>query len=88
MGVSISTFKNWQRKHSAFLAAVKKGKEVVDYAVESALLRKALSGDVGAAVFWLKNRRPDKWRDKPEAAVKIDTTLMQALIEVCDGGGK
>lgn len=21
--------------------------------------------DVGAIVFWLKNRRPDKWRDKP-----------------------
>lgn len=85
MGVSISTFKNWQRKHVAFLTAVKKGKEVIDYAVESALLQKALSGDVGAAVFWLKNRRPDKWRDKPEAAVKIDTSLMRALIEVCDG---
>ncbi len=21
-----------------------------------------------AQIFWLKNRRPDKWRDKPEAA--------------------
>lgn len=24
--------------------------------------------DVGALAFWLKNRRPDKWRDKPSDA--------------------
>lgn len=24
------------------------------------------AGDVTAMIFWLKNRRPDKWRDKPE----------------------
>lgn len=23
-------------------------------------------GDVGAMVFWLKNRKPDKWKDKPQ----------------------
>ena len=26
---------------------------------------KHVAPDVGAAAFWLKNRRPDKWRDKP-----------------------
>ena len=26
---------------------------------------KHIPPDVGAAAFWLKNRRPDKWRDKP-----------------------
>ena len=38
----------------------------MDYEVENALLAKALGGDVTAMIFWLKNRRPDKWRDKPE----------------------
>ncbi len=27
------------------------------------LYRKALTGDVGACCFWLKNRRPSEWRD-------------------------
>lgn len=29
--------------------------------------------DVTAQIFWLKNRRPDKWRDKQEVA--MDTTV-------------
>lgn len=27
---------------------------------------KEMPPDVTAAIFWLKNRRPDKWRDKPQ----------------------
>lgn len=29
-------------------------------------LEKEVPGDVTAQIFWLKNRRPEKWRDKPE----------------------
>lgn len=29
---------------------------------------KHMPPDVGAAVFWLKNRRRDKWRDRPDLA--------------------
>lgn len=29
-------------------------------------IRKHIPGDTVAQIFWLKNRRPDKWRDKPE----------------------
>lgn len=28
-----------------------------------------IAPDVTAQIFWLKNRRPDKWRDKPMPAV-------------------
>ena len=31
---------------------------------------KHIPGDVGAMAFWLKNRRPDKWRDR----IKEDNT--------------
>lgn len=34
--------------------------------------RKFVPPDTGAAIFWLKNRRPDKWREKPEAAAAAE----------------
>ena len=34
--------------------------------VENALRDKALSGNVPAIIFWLKNQNGDKWSDKPE----------------------
>ena len=66
MGVALSTLCEWQNRFPELAEALKKGKEVVDYEVENALLNKARSGDVTAMIFWLKNRRPDKWRDKQE----------------------
>ncbi len=77
MGVSYSTLKDWKNKYSAILAALKKGKEVVDYQVENALLSSALEGNTTAQIFWLKNRRPDKWRDKQKE--ETDKTALDKL---------
>lgn len=77
MGVSYSTLKDWKNKYSAILAALKKGKEVVDYEVENALLSSALEGNTTAQIFWLKNRRPDKWRDKQKE--ETDKTALDKL---------
>ena len=66
LGISYSTLKEYKNKHSALLTALKRGKEVVDYEVENALYKAAINGNVTAMIFWLKNRRPDKWRDKRE----------------------
>lgn len=66
MGIGYSTLQAWKTKYQDIKDTLKKGKEVVDYAVENALLKEALSGNTTAQIFWLKNRRPDKWRDKPE----------------------
>ncbi len=41
--------------------------EQADREVEDALLQTALDGGVTAQIFWLKNRCPDKWRERPEA---------------------
>ena len=71
MGISAKTLFNWKQAHLPILQALKKGKEVVDYEVENALLRSALDGNTTAQIFWLKNRRPDKWRDKPEGGNNI-----------------
>ena len=42
IGISMSTYYSWKKKHLEFSEAIKKGKEVTDYEVESALLRRAL----------------------------------------------
>lgn len=34
---------------------------------------KHVPGDTTAQIFWLKNRRPDKWRDKPSYDADKDT---------------
>lgn len=41
LGVAYSTFKVYKNKHSALMAALKRGKEVVDREVENALLKRA-----------------------------------------------
>ena len=66
MGISRSTLHNWKKKAPEIGKALATGKEVIDAAVENALLKQALDGNLGAICFWLKNRRPDKWRDRPD----------------------
>ena len=66
MGIQRGTLYEWKKKYTAISDALKKGKEVVDYEVENALLQAALAGNIAAIIFWLKNRRPNKWREKPE----------------------
>lgn len=41
---------------------------------------KHVAPDVGAAAFWLKNRRPDKWRDKPVPDMQDSEESHNALI--------
>lgn len=87
IGINPVTLYDWKKRFPQISNALKKGKEVVDFEVENALLKRALGyketekkldkngelvevekeipPDVTAQIFWLKNRRPDKWRDKP-----------------------
>ncbi|MCQ2010557.1 DNA-packaging protein [Sporolactobacillus sp. STSJ-5] len=130
IGISRSTLNEWKKKFPDISDTLKKGKEVVDYQVENALLKRALgytftekkyelvkmsdeeyyakkmqivnryklehpeatmedirvvelgvskyksvvmeervkeiAPDTTAQIFWLKNRKPAKWRDKQE----------------------
>lgn len=115
IGITVSTYYEWKKKYPEISESLKKGKEVVDYEVENALLQKALGmtkviqkpfklkevkyengkrisekerieyaeeevfipPDTTAQIFWLKNRRPDKWHDKPRD--EADTTALDKL---------
>ncbi|AJA42648.1 terminase small subunit (endogenous virus) [Clostridium phage phiCT9441A] len=102
LGIGLTTFYKYKKEHSELSEALKNGKEVIDFEVENALLKKALGfkervqkafkiknveydngkrvreteevilvdeeqytpPDTTAQIFWLKNRKPEEWRDK------------------------
>jgi hypothetical protein len=70
--VCVATIYNWKLIHPEFLEAIKKGKQKADSDVAKSLYQKALEGDSTAMIFWLKNRKPDKWRDKQEIKQEVD----------------
>ena len=121
IGISLSTYYEWQNKYPEFSEAIKKGKAPVDIQVENALLKRALGYDyeeviteveeiptgkgpdgqqiirqkkhirkvtrhvppeVAAQIFWLKNRRPGRWRDKVETVPEIGNELLLSLMEL------
>lgn len=82
MGISRSTLNDWKNKHSDISDALKKGKEVVDRQVENALLKEALDGNITAIIYWLNNRKPDKWRNK--RTVEVEETPDAAAKEMDD----
>lgn len=91
IGINTATLYDWKKKYPNISNALKKGKEVVDFAVENALLKKALAGDVTAMIFWLKNRRRDKWRDRydmrtNEPELRKVEALMEGLDKLAEDG--
>lgn len=83
-GISVKTLYEWKNKYGEISDALKKGKEFVDYEVENALLKRAKQGDVTAQIFWLKNRRPEKWRDKVQFTDESSLKKLDSLIEAID----
>ena len=79
MGINVGTLYEWKKKYAKIDEALKKGKEVIDYQVENALLKNALRGDTTAQIFWLKNRKPNAWREKQniEVSKPIDDTIKE-----------
>lgn len=45
-------------------------------------IKKHMAPDVTAQIFWLKNRRPGRWRDKIEAAPEQGNELLQSLFDL------
>lgn len=92
IGINRTTLYDWKKKEVNIADALKKGKEVIDFEVENALLKKALGytitinedkldkdgcvhtlkkevhipADTTAQIFWLKNRKPNNWKDRVE----------------------
>ena len=52
---------------------------------ERTATKKEVVADTTAQIFWLKNRKPDTWRDKPEGTQKGDTSLFEGIVKTVGG---
>ena len=53
------------------------------------IVTKEVVPDVGSQIFWLKNRQPDRWRDKRDYTMKLDELEKdKSLIEGLLGDNK
>lgn len=53
---------------------------------ERTVTKKEVVADTTAQIFWLKNRKPEQWRDKPDTAKKADTSLFEGIVKTTGGG--
>lgn len=84
IGINVTTLREWRKKDPTISTTLKRGREVVDYEVENALLKSALEGNTTAQIFWLKNRKPKEWREKIQYENSSDeiTKLDKILNEI------
>lgn len=81
LGISKDTFYKYKKNHTDFSDSLKKGKEVIDYQVENALLKNALDGNVTAQIYWLNNRKPRNWRNKQDIDVSNNGMSLAEAIQ-------
>ena len=44
-------------------------------------VRKEVQGDTTAQIFWLKNRRPEQWRDKRDVSVEGEISTTSSMTD-------
>ena len=79
LDISTDRFYYYKKHFSDFSDALKENKEVADLQVEQALFKAAMDGNVTAMIFWLKNRKGNSWREKPETST--DDGSVKVVIE-------
>ncbi|WP_246782552.1 DNA-packaging protein [Wohlfahrtiimonas chitiniclastica] len=59
--------------------------EMSEQGMKKSVTTKEAMPDTTAQIFWLKNRQPDKWRDKPVAvSEELDATPVKIVVNVQD----
>ena len=80
LGISVSTLRRYRLREPELAVLFEEIRSKEDDLVEAALLKRAtgyensdgkeIPPDVRAAVFWLKNRRPQEWKDRRELSLE------------------
>ena len=76
MGIAAKTLWEWKCKYSSLSNALKVSKDIADRQIENALFKAAKEGNITAQIFWLKNRKPDKWREQRREQEQQETPVI------------
>ena len=87
LGIGKDSFYRYKAEHSDFSDALKETKDYCDAQVENALYKSAMAGNVTAQIFWLKNRRPKKWREQPDVDAGDSKKKLDELCEAIERAG-
>lgn len=74
LGISERTLNYWKKSNPDFLQSLKRGKLKADFQIAKSLYEKAKGGDTTAMIFWLKNRQPDRWKDRKQIDGNLNVT--------------
>ena len=88
LGIGRDTMIEYKKEFSDFSDILKRTKDIVDGQVENALLQNALNGNITAQIFWLKNRRPNKWRDKVELKDEDNINSKVIIVDTIETEGE
>lgn len=81
MGISVTTVYDWMNKDPKIAAAIKKGRDKSIDLVENALFKSAINGNVTAMIFYLKNRAPERYKDRVDNNINTDIKDIKLKIE-------
>ena len=81
MGISVTTVYDWMNKNPKIAAAIKKGRDKSIDMVENALFKSAINGNVTAMIFYLKNRAPERYKDRVDNNINTDIKDIKLKIE-------
>lgn len=81
MGIGVTTVYDWMNKNPEIAAAIKKGRDKSIDMVENALFKSAINGNVTAMIFYLKNRAPERYKDRVDNNINTDNMDIKLKIE-------
>ena len=81
MGISVTTVYDWMNKNPEIAAAIKKGRDKSIDMVENALFKSAINGNVTAMIFYLKNRAPERYKDRVDKNINTDNVDIKLKID-------
>lgn len=81
MGVCVTTVYDWMNKNPEIAAAIKKGRDKSIDMVENALFQSAINGNVTAMIFYLKNRAPERYKDRVDNNINTNNMDIKLKIE-------
>ena len=84
LGIGRTTIYSHMNKDQNIRDAIKRGRSKGIATVTNALFQSAKGGNITAQIFYLKNRQPDKWRDRRDHEHNVDGKITIEAVSFAD----